>query len=65
MLLVSWLAVETIAIRLPWFLESLKVENIEIPVESSADTVRKEILSVLGGGYRGALHLRVVVVGSA
>ena len=65
MLLVSWLTVETIAVGLPWLLESLKVEYVEVPVEGSADTVGEKVLSVLGRRNGGTLLGWVVVIGSA
>ena len=65
MLLVPWLAVETVAVGLPWFLEGLKVEYIKIPVKGRADTVGEEILSVFGRGNGGTLLRGVVVIGPA
>ena len=63
-LFISGLAIETIAIGLPWLLEGLEVEDVKVPVKGSADTVRVEVLGVLGGGNSGTRLGRVMVVGS-
>ena len=46
--LVPWLAVQTSACRLPWLIESLEVEYVEVPVKSSTDSLLPEIVSFLG-----------------
>lgn len=63
-LLITRLAIETIAVGLPRLLEGFKVEDIEVPVKGSADAVGEEVLSVLGGGDSSTLLSVVVIVGS-
>ena len=63
-LLISGLAVKTIAVGLPWLLEGLEIEDIEVPIKRSADTVGEEVLGVLGRGDSGALFRGVVIIAS-
>lgn len=63
-LLISGLAVKTIAVGLPWLLEGLEVEDVVVPVKGSADTVGEKVLCVLGGGNSSTLLRRIMVVGS-
>ena len=46
MILVSRLAVSTSARWLPWLIEGLKVEDVEVPVKSSTDTLLVEGKSI-------------------
>ena len=46
MILVSRLAISTSALWLPWLIEGLKVEDIEVPVKSSTDTLLEEGKSI-------------------
>lgn len=48
MILVSGLTVGTIAGGLPWLIKGFKVEHVEVPVQSSTNTLLPEVKSVLG-----------------
>lgn len=65
MLLISWLAIETVGVWLPRLVERLEVENVEVPVESSTHALFVEFFGVLGPGHGRARLGGIVVVGSA
>ena len=50
--LVARFTVSSSARRLPWFVEGLEVENVEVPVKGGADALLPEVVGFGGTGSR-------------
>jgi len=54
-ILISRLTVSSSASGLPWLIEGLEVEHIEVPVKSGTDTLLPEVVGFFGTRSRGSV----------